>query len=65
MALRLADGRGMRGDTGAHRVPVDYQPGGKDDGDVDDHVDHVDDHVDDQPGGKDDVDDHKCEINVL
>ena len=48
MALRLADGRGMRGDPGAHRVPVDDQPEGRDDvdGHVDDNVDHVDDHVD-------------------
>ena len=41
MALRLADGRGVGGDPSAHRVPVDDQPGGRDDGDVDDHVDLV------------------------
>ena len=36
MALRLADGRGMGGNPGAHRVPVDDQPV-VDDDEVDDH----------------------------
>ena len=58
MALRLADGRGMGGNPGAHRVPVDDQPEGRDDvdGQVDDNVDdqvddNVDGHVDDNVDG--------------
>ena len=54
MALCLADGSGVGGNPGAHRVPVDDQPGGQGDvdGHVDDNVNHVDDHVDEQPGGQ-------------
>ena len=38
MALRLADGRGMGGNPGAHRVPVDDQPGVEGKGEVDDQI---------------------------